>query len=322
MTDSDAGLHPVLPPGINETFIVRRSALSGKDKLLYRPGLLASVRVRFSQSSQGIDDIRDLSVFVPAVSTANATVWDDAELSSELSAEQEPHGEADAGFASLPAELSRAKTYTELQTALKDHLYRTQKLQLWKCVELKAVSRPGETEGDFRARITHGVREGRDLQVEKLRAKYAPKLAVLQERLRKAYQALEKQKAQASQQTMTAAVNLGTTILGAILGRKLTTTSNISKAATTIRSAGRISNERQDVSQAEETVEAIQQRIDELNAQFQAEADALIAGAEPESVILEEVSVFPKKTDVTVIQMALCWTPWKVDSQGTAEQAW
>ena len=322
VNDSDAGLHPVLPPGINETFVVRRGSLIGNSKLLYRPGLLASVRVRFTQSSQGIDEIRDLVVFVPAASTINATVWDDAEISTEISLDQEIHAEDDAGFSTLPAELSRAKTYTDLQSALKDHLYRTQKLQLWKCTELKEVSRPGETEGDFRARITHGVREGRDLQVEKLRARFAPKLTVLQERLRKAYQTVEKQKAQASQQTMTAAVNLGTTILGAILGRKLTTTSNISKAATTIRSAGRVSSERQDVAQAEETVEAIQQRIDELNAQFQTEADALIAGAEPEGVVLEEVSVVPKKTDVTVIQLALCWTPWTVDAKGNAEQAW
>lgn len=322
LSDSGAGSHPVLPPGIDETFVERRASLGDGSKLIYQPGLLATARVRFVQASQGVDAARDLSVFLPVATTVNATVWDSAEISTDTAPDQRATGEELGGYAPLPAELSRAKTFTDLQSTLKDHLYRTQKLQLWKCPELKELSRPGETEGDFRTRITHRFREGRDLQIEKLRAKFAPKLTSLQEQLRKAQQRVEKQKSQASSQTMTAAVNLGTTILGAILGRKLTSATNISKAATTIRSAGRVSSERQDVAQAEETVEAIQQRIDDLNAQFQADADALIAGANSESVVLDEVDVTPKKADVTVIEVALCWTPWIVDPGGSAKQGW
>ncbi len=155
-----------------------------------------------------------------------------------------------------------------------------------------------------------------------LRAKFAPKLAGLQEQLRKAYQRVEKQKSQASQQTFTAAVNLGTSILGAVFGRKLASTTNISKAATTIRSATRVASERQDVTQAEETTEAIQQRIDELNSQFETEATALLEGASPDSVPIEEISIAPKKTDISVVDLAVCWTPWKVDAAGNAQQAW
>ncbi len=319
---SAAGAHPVLPPGIPETFVARRTALFGNSKLLYRPGLLASARIRFSQASTGIDETRDVTVFLPAAGEIRATIWDDAEISPDLAVDEQPQGEEAGGFASLVPELSRAKTFTELQSALKDHLYRTQKLRLWKCLELKQLSRPDESEGDFRARITHGVREGRDLQVEKLRAKFAPKLAGLQEQLRKAFQRVEKQKSQASSQTITTAVHIGTTILGAIFGRKLASASNINKAASTIRSAGRVANERQDVAQAEETVEAIQQRINDLNTQFQTEVNALIEGANPDSVQLEEISVAPRKTDVTVVKLALCWTPWTVDATGAAQQAW
>jgi hypothetical protein len=319
--DSAAGAHPVLPPGIDETFVARRSALLGSSKLLYRPGLLATARIRFAQASTGVDETRDVTVFLPSATEIQTTIWDDAEISSDV-VDAQPEGEPEGGFASLPPELSRAKTFTELKTALRDQLYRTQKLSLWKCPELKQVSNPGETEGDFRARITHGVREGRDLQVEKLRAKFAPKLAALQEQMRKAQQRVEKQKSQASQQTFSAVVNFGTTLLGAVFGRKLASATNISKAATTIRSASRVASERQDVAQAEETVEAIQQRIDDLSAQFQAETDALIEGATPDSLKLEEVSVAPKKTDVSVIQLALCWTPWTVDAKGSAQQAW
>lgn len=320
--DSSSGAHPVLPPGISETFLVRQGALLGKSTLLYRPGLLAKARVRFAQSSTGIDESRDMTVFLPAATEIQATIWDNAEISSDANFDQQESGDDQAGFATLPSDLNRAKTFTELQAALKDHLYRTQKLQLWKSPELKQASRPGESEGDFRARISHGVREGRDLQVEKLRAKFAPKLAGLQEQLRKAEQRVEKQKSQASQQTFSAAVNLGTSILGAVFGRKLTSATNISKAATTIRSASRVASERQDVSQAEESVEVIQQRINDLNAQFQSESTALVEQASADNLKLEEVSISPKKTDVTVIQLTLCWTPWTLDAKGTAQQAW
>ena len=83
-----------------------------------------------------------------------------------------------------------------------------------------------------------------------------------------------------------------------------------------------MANERQDVALAEESVEAVQKRIDDLNSQFETEANALLEGAAPESVALEEISVAPKKTDVTVIELQLCWTPWKVDANGNARQAW
>jgi hypothetical protein len=311
----------VVPPGIHETFIVTRP-LMGKGSLLYRPGLLATARVHFTQSTAGIDETRDVTAFLPAVSEVLPTIWDDAQVTQESELEQQPDGDEAGGFATLPADLSRAKTYTELQAALKDHLYRTQKLQLWKCAELKEVSKPGESEGDFRARITHGVREGRDLQVEKLRAKFAPKLATLQEQLRKAYQRVEKQKSQASQQTFNAAINVGTTILGAVFGRKLASAGNIGKAATTIRSATKVAGEQQDVAQAEETADAIQKRIDDLNTQFQSEANALIDGATPDGVKVEEIVVTPKKTDVTIVQLVLAWTPWSTKADGTAEQAW
>lgn len=76
------------------------------------------------------------------------------------------------------------------------------------------------------------------------------------------------------------------------------------------------------MTQAEETTEAIQQRIDELNSQFETEATALLEGASPDSVPIEEISIAPKKTDISVVDLAVCWTPWKVDAAGNAQQAW
>ena len=129
--DSSAGgMHPILPPGITEAFLVRQSSLLGDTKLLYRPGILASIRVRFVQASAGIDSLQDLTVFLPAVEKVSPTMFDDALIEANPEPEHQSQAEPEANFADLPAELNRAKTYTELQSALKDHVYKTQKLSV------------------------------------------------------------------------------------------------------------------------------------------------------------------------------------------------
>ena len=213
--------HPALPPGINETYLVRHGSLLGEAKLTYRPGILASTRVSFVQSAAGIDLLQDLTVFLPAVDKVSPTMFDEALINNESEPEQQDQADEDGGFANLPTSFSQAKTFTELQAALKDHVYKTQKLTVWKCDELKETSKPGESEGDFRVRIAHGVKEQRDLAVEKLRAKYAPKLTTIQEQMRKALQKVEKERLQSQNQTMQVAVTVGTSILGAVFGRKL-----------------------------------------------------------------------------------------------------
>ncbi len=47
-------------------------------------------------------------------------------------------------------------------------------------------SAPGESDGDFRARLALLARERRDAAVEALRRKYAPKLQTLDDRERRA----------------------------------------------------------------------------------------------------------------------------------------
>ena len=316
------GMHPVLPPGITESFAVRQSSLMGDAKLVYRPGILASARVRFVQAASGIDTLQDLTVFLSDVEAVSPTMFDDADIDTDEEPEQQEHPEADAGFATLPSELSRAKTYTELQAALKDHVYKTRKLTLWKCADPKESSKPGETEGDFRARIAHIAKEQRDLAVEKLRAKFGPKLTVIQEQLRKAMQRAEKERLQSKNQTYQMMATVGTTILGAVLGRKLASASNMSKINSGIRAANKMGSDHQDVALAEENIDAIQARYDALNKQFEAEATALLESAAAENLELDETTIAPKKSDVAINKFVLCWTPWIVDAKGNAQQAW
>ncbi len=301
-------------------FVPRRGNLPTGSTLLYRPGVLGQARVHFAQAATKIDAWQSLSLLVPAVEDA-ADVWDKAEVQIEESPEVEKEPEAGAHFAALPSGLTQAKQYAGLTTALKDHLYRTHRLELQAATDLKEVSKPGESEGDFRARLAHRLNEERDAAVEKLRARFAPKLTAIQEQIRKAEQKLEKEKSQSTQQMWQTFISVGTSILAAICGRKLTSATNVGRAATSMRSAGKVLRKREDVSHAEENVEALQKRFADLDAECKEEAEKVRQAAQPDSQKFEAVQVQPKKADIKVTQVVLCWTPWYVNADGVAKPA-
>uniref|UniRef100_A0A7C4QPZ6 ATP-binding protein n=1 Tax=Schlesneria paludicola TaxID=360056 RepID=A0A7C4QPZ6_9PLAN len=317
----DETSHPVLPPTITELFLRRRRELDPAEHVVYRAGLSGSARVHFENKSAGVDESRDVWFVIPAVSTVSTTVWDEA-LDTDEPLDCQPQPEEHARFAPLPAALARPKTYQELTTALKDHLHRTQRLVLHRCKYLKTSSRSGESEGEFRVRITQAVKEQRDLEVEKLRARYAPKLAQLHEQIRKAEQRLAKEKEQSSAQTMNTAIRLGASLLSAMFGRKLASASNVSRAATSVRAAKRAAAERQDVARAEDDLQMLQRRLADLNAEFEAEAHKLQAHLEARANDFEEIQIRPKKSDISVTQVALVWTPWIAAPTGALTPGW
>lgn len=320
---STGGQRPLLPPEVPEFFLPHRGKSATGSSMLYRPAVIGTARVHFAQSATGVDIWETLTLLAAVNESVTSSIWDDVpiEVDHDPDLEKEP-ASAECRFDTLPGELTRPKKFAELTNALKDCLYRTHVLKIWKCPALKQVSKPGEAEGDFRVRLSQAAREARDLKVERLRGKYAPKLALIQERLRKALQKVEKEKAQASQQTTQTVVTVLSSILGAFTGRKLASAANVGRAATAARAAGRIGRENQDVSQAEETVQTLQTQLEELNAQFQAEVDTQQDADKPDSLLLEEIEIKPKKADLNVTRVAVVWTPWSVSAQGITERAY
>ena len=308
---------PMLPPGVPEFFVPRRGSIR-EGALFYQPALLGMGKVHFAQTSLGVDQWETVSLLAPIDAEVGEHAWDDATVpDGEIELEKSP--EADARFSDLPAALSRPKTYSEMESALKSFLYRARKLQLWRCAALKQTSQPGEAERDFRVRLTQGLREQRDQLVEKLRARYAPKLAGLQEQIRKAEQRVAKEQSQATHQTLQAAISMGTSILGAMFGRKLASSANVTRAASSVRQASKIAKERGDVGQANETVEAYKQRLADLEAEFNAEAEKAQTTLDPATMTLEEVQVQPKKSDIAISKVVLAWTPFRLRDDGTKE---
>ena len=166
------------------------------------------------------------------------------------------------------------------------------------------------------------MRENRDEQKERLRQKYAPKLAALQDRERRAQQQVDAQKSQSTSAKIGAAVSFGAALLGAFMGKKMMSATNISKAGTAMRSVGRVTQESSDVGRAEENAGAIHQQYADLDAQFKQDCDAIDATSDPMTDELDKVTLKPKKTNITVRMLALCWAPHAMDAGGNATPAW
>jgi len=312
---------PVLPPDIPQYFIPLRGAVPSGGTLVYKPMLLGSGKVYFSDAKTGVDQTAMVSYLAEIGAGPVVVDWDHAE--EVQIAEQDLMASPLEGgtFQTLPPDAGKAKSFDAWKRTFGDMLYRIRKLDLLKSEEFGEVSRPGETEREFRLRLQQFARERRDLFAEKLRQKYAMRATTLQERIRKAQQAVDVQKAQARDAKLSTALSFGTAVLSAFLGRKAVSSGNVSKAASAARGASRSVKESGDVGRAEETVESLQARLAELEAQIQAELDANQAKCDPMLEELEEISIKPKKTNISVRAVVLAWAPC-VEQGGKVVEAW
>ncbi len=297
------GPRPVLAPDVPQAFVPVR----GKgESVVYRPAILGVAEVHYADAKSGVSSTEKLALVAAA---ADPVDWSSASEPDFAVEDLEDHAEGGARFEDPGDAVSRKKIADSWNKDLATWIYRERTLDLLRSASAGEVSKPGESEADFRSRIQQGAREKRDAVAEKLRAKYAPRLAALQERLRRAQQAVEREKQESVQAGVQTAISVGATVLGALFGRKAISATTLGRATTAARTAGRTMKQAGDVGRAKETVEAVQQQIQDLDGELQSELAASKAAADPATEKLETVSLRPKKSDITVRRVALAWIP-------------
>ena len=231
---------PLLPPDVPQHFIPVRGSQPSGSALIYQPMLLGASQVRVSDSKAGVDMTQEVIVLAPISDGAVAVDWDHAVEAGLALTDLESSPADGAQFWSVPSAASKAKNYEAWNKDFAGWLFRTQKVDLFKSPSTKVVSKTDESERDFRVRLQQSGREARDKQSDSLRQKYAPKIAALHDRIRRAGHMVERQQAESRLSQMQAAISVGASILGAFLGRKTISATNIGRATTAIRGAGQI----------------------------------------------------------------------------------
>ena len=304
---------PNVPADVREYFL---AATAAGDALLYKPMVMGTAKLHFVDAKLGLDQWQTTAYLAPLADDGSDVLWDEATAMPDLKARLGQAPAPSATFAALPAAALRTQSYTSWGKGLSAHLFESARSEVVVCDALKSTSPPGMSEGDFRAQLALAAREQRDAAVADLKRKYAPKLAALDDQLRRAGQRVERERSQLSEQRMHSIVSIGASVLGAFLGRRTLSAANVNRAASAARAATRIGRESGDVDRASDSLEVIQQRQRELQQQFDADAAALEARFDATAAPLRKVQVSPRKSDIAVGEVALVWTPWRKGADG------
>ncbi|MGH2404223.1 MAG: hypothetical protein ACRDGN_07115 [bacterium] len=300
---------PVLPPEVPQFFAPLRVPSSPGAPVGYAPMLFGAAQIQFQDAKFGVDVRREVAFIVPITTGVIPVDWTTATETDLAPSDLQTEPDRPAVFAGLPPAATKARSYEAWAKDFAKWLVQTQNVELRRSAGSGQVAAAGETERDFRIRLQDDARQRRDQTAERLRQKYAPKIATLNERIRRAQQTVERERVQAQQEKMQTAVSIGATILGAFMGRKSMTVGTLGRATTAARGVGRSYRQAQDVGRAEETVAVMQAQVDELEAQFTAEVDAFKGTGDPLNEPLETIVLKPKRTGVSVKVVGLTWMP-------------
>ena len=166
------------------------------------------------------------------------------------------------------------------------------------------------------------ARERRDFEVDRLRQRYASKLTTLKQRLMRAEQRIGREEEQFGEQKMQTAISVGATLLGALMGRKVLSSSTAGKShygdtagfAHRSRETGRAAGPG-----GKKTVEA---QIADMEHQLQQEADQVAGAFDPQHEVLQQIAIRPTRQDILLQLFGIVWVPYLLSPDGAQRPFW
>jgi hypothetical protein len=300
---SPAGDRPMVPPKIDEVFVAGPTGAGP-----YRPALLGQAELHYTRRGTELDHWARVTCIAPLGDEWPTDPWDGATV-LDVPPELEDEPADDVGFVALPGGGADPANWTALRGRLESWLYRERHLALRRCDRLDLVSSPGESDAEFGARVRDAAREARDRAVTELREKYATKVERLRRKIETAEDRVEREAAQYEQQRNQGIVRLGTSVLGAFLGRKTLSRTNLNKLSTTANTFGRAAKQKDDVERAEEKLSTLEEELASLDTELERELAAVREEWAPDAFETEVLEVAPRKSDISVRRVALAWIP-------------
>jgi hypothetical protein len=298
VADRGPGPRPVLPAGMEDYYLPSPASASS-----YRAMLYGSARVHYTDSRRGVDVTSHVHATTPLADAAVVVDWDAAtEVPVGPDALERRPGSVSASYAPVPGAAMDPKRFRDWSKDFEQWVKR-RPLRLYAAPGRKLYSRPGESQTDFALRVQQAAREARDAAVEKLREKYAVRIARAQDRIARAADSVAREEQQVQQQKVQTAVSFGATVLGALLGRKAVSTSTLGRATTAARGVSRSMKEAEDVARAKERQRGAEEELADMEAELEREIGEL----EPAATDIETLEIKPKAGSVDVRLVALVW---------------
>ena len=319
--EAEAPPRPVLPGSVPEYFLRIRNPRS-KTELVYLPAILRAAEVYISNAKLGVDGTMKINLLTRLRPGDDNIRWDESEEIDITPSQMDESPFDPCTFSEVPDRVLNASFYKEATKEFANWIYRERGMTLLKSEFAKLHSKPGESETEFKARVKLAAAEERDRQVEALREKFRKAGEKLEEKLKRAQASVEKEKSQASSAKMSSIISIGSSVLGALMGRKFFGATNMRRAGTSARSVSRAWEQGKDVDLAEDKVDAIKEDLAEMETEFKDKVNELRATLDSATDQLEEVKLKPYKKNIDVKAVGIVWLPAYRVSDFELEQAW
>jgi hypothetical protein len=293
---------PAVPIGVPEFFVNS----SNQQQPHYQPRVLGMAKLHFVDAKNKIDEWKEIVYVLPIEGNSQDVAWDQGKDIPNLKNLLQKDPVANGTFDELPGSLMQEKNYATLARNLAAALYQSATLEIFQTDHPPLTSTAGETEQEFRIRVLHDLREKRDSIVQKLKDKYAPKIAAATNKIQKAQEKLETKQQKAGSQKMQTLISFGSALLGAFFGKGVTK-STINQAGSTLKQASRMGQGSYSAAQAEEELNASQQQLHDLEAQLNEEIATAGTNESADTLSVSTISLHPKKSDVTVEKVGIVW---------------
>ena len=303
LSDSSGG-RPALPASLHQ---YRPASIDADERPVWHPAALGIAKLHYASTTAKVDFFLEKS-FVCDFDEEGVALWDESDVfDGKLPVRSGAPAASSGDFEPIPQGAIGAKTADQWTRSFKAYVYEGQPLELFRYPAAKLLSEPGETEGAFRARAVHADRERMDAAKAKVAAEYQKKAQALDDKVRTAEARVQREKDTKKSQWLSTAVSMGSTLLGALLGRRSSTSGTVTRAGTTLRSASRISKKSGDVQRAEDSLEVLVERRKDLDREYEEKLAAIPPVLQAEDVPVESLVLRPKKADIVLTALGLYW---------------
>ena len=275
------------------------------ENAIYQPSIILKGKVRFYNETKNIDQQQVISLKVPVEPdmmelNLKGAVPDNEDITSY---DLKPF--ENARFTTLPPFLEKMKDMKRVEEKFKNYLYDNTRIELFNNRKLKLMSKPEEDLADFKSRMLDIIREEKDKAVEKFTEQYAKKEEKLEKDYLKLQEKLEKEEADVKAITTQSALSLGSSVLGALLGR--TKVGTLNTGVTGLGRASRILKEKKDVELVKKKIEVLTDDIKKLEDDLKQSIEKMSEQYNIENYNIETINIKPKKSDIFDITVGLLW---------------
>ncbi len=311
LADNESTVPPKVPDSLPMRYVHPSSPWldavgASADGTRLSPALAARINLLFDETKADLRHSEEWEAIVPLtgsdidIDDAITVDFDDRDFGTD----------APAGAIYVMPEFNLTATAAKkAQTALRAKLYTDETLTLSHNPDLKLWSRPGESEADFAARCAKAADDGADAAAAKLRVKLETKYDRVTAALAKAEDRVAELEEQSKGRKTQNIVDLGSSILGGLLGGRKSARSLASAARRTTSGNRQSKSTEARLHTAQNRVAEKIDELDELETELQ---DAVIEiddewtekaeNIEPSDIPLE-------KTDITIDDFLLVWLP-------------